>query len=153
MNCQFTQNCCLLGSDLRSLTYISSNFPPLLFCVCWANSYSIYFRAWNVSLLRQDDFTPPAGKPMETQRKTWKCHLVSRCVNCYVWMQIYWLREQPGERSRYSVWLRAGRPRGRSSSPGMSKNFHFSTSGVHQTSYPMGTGGSCPGGKAVRAWG
>jgi hypothetical protein len=31
-------------------------------------------------------------------------------------------------RSRYSSWLRAGRPRGRSSSPGRFKNFLFSTS-------------------------
>jgi hypothetical protein len=29
--------------------------------------------------------------------------------------------------SRYSDWLRAGRPRGRSSSPGKVKNFFFST--------------------------
>jgi hypothetical protein len=29
--------------------------------------------------------------------------------------------------SRYSNWLRAGRPRGRSSSPGGGKNFLFST--------------------------
>jgi hypothetical protein len=30
--------------------------------------------------------------------------------------------------SRYSDWLRAGRPRGRSSSPGRVKNFNFSIS-------------------------
>jgi hypothetical protein len=34
----------------------------------------------------------------------------------------------PGQRSRYSDWLRAGRPRGQSSSPGRVKNFLFSTS-------------------------
>jgi hypothetical protein len=33
-----------------------------------------------------------------------------------------------GERSRYSDWLGAGRPRGRSSSPGGGKNFHVSMS-------------------------
>jgi hypothetical protein len=33
---------------------------------------------------------------------------------------------EPGELSRYSDWLQAGRPRGRSSSPGGGKNFHFS---------------------------
>jgi hypothetical protein len=33
-----------------------------------------------------------------------------------------------GERNWYSDWLRAGRPRGRSSSPGRVKNFHFSIS-------------------------
>jgi hypothetical protein len=52
-----------------------------------------------------------------------------------------------GCRSRYSDWLRPGRPRGRSSSPDRVKNFLFSTSsrpgsGVHPTSYPMGTGSS-----------
>jgi hypothetical protein len=30
---------------------------------------------------------------------------------------------EPGQRSRYSDWLRAGRPRGRSSSPGSVKIF------------------------------
>jgi hypothetical protein len=35
---------------------------------------------------------------------------------------------EPGEHSWYSDWLRAGRPRGRSSSPGGGKNFHFSMS-------------------------
>jgi hypothetical protein len=33
---------------------------------------------------------------------------------------------EPGEHTRYSDWLRAGRPRGRSSSPGRVKNFLFS---------------------------
>jgi hypothetical protein len=33
-------------------------------------------------------------------------------------------------RSRYSDWLRAGRPRGRNSSPGRVKNFLFSTSSI-----------------------
>jgi hypothetical protein len=35
---------------------------------------------------------------------------------------------EPGERSRYSHWLRVGRPRGRSWNPGEGKNFHFSMS-------------------------
>jgi hypothetical protein len=57
---------------------------------------------------------------------------------------------------RYSDWLRAGRPRGRSSSPGRSKNFSFlhvvqTGSGAHPVSYPAGTGGSFPGGKAAGA--
>jgi hypothetical protein len=38
------------------------------------------------------------------------------------------LTSEPGQRSRYSDWLRTGRPRGRSSSPGRVKNFLFSTS-------------------------
>jgi hypothetical protein len=36
--------------------------------------------------------------------------------------------EEPGYRSRYSDWLRTGRPRDRSSSPDGGKNFHFSMS-------------------------
>jgi hypothetical protein len=36
--------------------------------------------------------------------------------------------EEPGSRSRYSDWLTAGRPRGRSSSTGRVKNVLFSTS-------------------------
>jgi hypothetical protein len=43
-----------------------------------------------------------------------------------------------GDRNQYSDWLRAGRPKGRSSSPGRVKN-------------SMGTGGSIPGGKAAGA--
>jgi hypothetical protein len=44
--------------------------------------------------------------------------------------------------SRYSDWLRAGRPRGRSSSPGRIKNFLQvvqTGSGDHPASYPMAT--------------
>jgi hypothetical protein len=59
---------------------------------------------------------------------------------------------EPRSRSRYSDWLRAGRPRGRSSSPGRVKDFVQSGSEVHPTSYPMGTGGSFPGGEAAGAW-
>jgi hypothetical protein len=50
--------------------------------------------------------------------------------------------------SRHSDWLRAGRPRGRSSSPGRAKNFlHVVHTGseVHPTSYPMDTGGKAAG--------
>jgi hypothetical protein len=36
--------------------------------------------------------------------------------------------EEPGWRSRYSNWLRAGRPSARSSSSGGGKNFHFLSS-------------------------
>jgi hypothetical protein len=46
--------------------------------------------------------------------------------------------------------LLAGRLRGRSSSTGMVKNFHFSVSGAH-TPYEMGIGGSFPGVKAAGA--
>jgi hypothetical protein len=59
-------------------------------------------------------------------------------------------------RSRYSDWLRAGRPRGRSSSPGRVKNFHFSMSsrpalGSTQPPIEWVPGGSFPGGKAAGA--
>jgi hypothetical protein len=64
--------------------------------------------------------------------------------------------EEMGWLSRYSDWLRAGRPRGRSSSPGGVKNFLFSTSPhrfsgpTQSSSYPVGTEGSFRGGKL--AW-
>jgi hypothetical protein len=62
----------------------------------------------------------------------------------------------PSKRSRYSDWLRVGRPRVRSSNPGSGKifsPFHVvqTGSGAHPASYPMGTGGSFTGGKAVRS--
>jgi hypothetical protein len=41
---------------------------------------------------------------------------------------LYKICLEPGWRSRYSVWLRAGRQRGRSSSPSRVKNFLISTS-------------------------
>jgi hypothetical protein len=52
----------------------------------------------------------------------------------------------PGWRSRYSDWLRAGRPRGRSSSQEFS-DLHFvqTGSGVHQISYLTSTGAPSPG--------
>jgi hypothetical protein len=43
------------------------------------------------------------------------------------WRQFHIIMEL-GQRSRYSDWLRAGRPRSRSSSPGGGKNFHLSMS-------------------------
>jgi hypothetical protein len=55
-----------------------------------------------------------------------------------------------GWRSRYSDWLRVGRPRGRSSSLGRVKNLLYVVqigSGVHTIS----TGGPFPGGKAAEA--
>jgi hypothetical protein len=56
----------------------------------------------------------------------------------------------------HSDWLRAGRQRGWSSSPGKVKIFLFSTSPrpaeVIPDSYPMGTGGSFSGAKAAGAW-
>jgi hypothetical protein len=64
--------------------------------------------------------------------------------------------KEQGWRSRYSDWLRAGRQRGRSSSPGKVKNFLS----PHRrdrfwgppASYPVGTGeGSFPLGKEAGA--
>jgi hypothetical protein len=76
--------------------------------------------------------------------------IVCTCLKLLI-SHIYW------SVSRYSDWLQAGRPRGRSSSPGSGKNFFFPTSfrpcsGAHSASYPMGIGGSFPWGKATRAW-
>jgi hypothetical protein len=60
------------------------------------------------------------------------------------------------QRSRYSDWLRAGWPRGRSSSPGRVKNFLFSKSSrlfLESTQPPNhGYRGSFPGGKEAGAW-
>jgi hypothetical protein len=56
----------------------------------------------------------------------------------------------PGWRSRYSDWLRAGRPRVRSSSSGVVMDILFSTLfrpalGVYSASYAMGAWGFSPG--------
>jgi hypothetical protein len=58
-------------------------------------------------------------------------------------------------KSRYSDWLRAGRTRGRSSSPGRVKNFHFSMSsrpalGPTQPPFPWVLGALSPGLKQPR---
>jgi hypothetical protein len=50
--------------------------------------------------------------------------------------------------NRDSDWLRAGRPTGRSSSPGRVVQ---TDSGAHPASYPIGPGGSFPGGKEAGA--
>jgi hypothetical protein len=42
-----------------------------------------------------------------------------------IYLFVYLCMEEPGWRSRYIDWLRAGRPRGQSSSPGRIKNFLF----------------------------
>jgi hypothetical protein len=59
-----------------------------------------------------------------------------------------------GKEPEYSDWLRAVRLSGRISSPGRNKNFlqmMQTGSEVHPTSYPVGTGGPFPGGKAADA--
>jgi hypothetical protein len=61
----------------------------------------------------------------------------------------------PGYCNRYSDWLRAGRPRGRSSSPGRVNNFLFSVSrpalGSTQPSIQRVTGALSPGVKRQKA--
>jgi hypothetical protein len=57
---------------------------------------------------------------------------------------------EPGQRSRYSDWLRAGRPRAGSSSPGRVKKFLFSTSsrpalGPTQPFIELASGALSPG--------
>jgi hypothetical protein len=59
------------------------------------------------------------------------------------------------QRSRYSYWLRAGRPRGRSSSS-VGQEFSLrhvvhTDSGAHPASNPMDRGASFPDGKAAGA--
>jgi hypothetical protein len=58
---------------------------------------------------------------------------------------------KPGYCSRYSNWLRVGKPRGWSSNPSRVKNFlHIIQTGseAHPASYSVGTRGSSNGGKA-----
>jgi hypothetical protein len=66
---------------------------------------------------------------------------ITRCEKKYIML----FQKYTFYRSRYSDWLRNGRLRGRSSSPGTVKNFlHVvqTSSEVHPTSYPMGTRGT-----------
>jgi hypothetical protein len=68
---------------------------------------------------------------------------------CYAFIVLYASRTPTPQSSR----LRAGRLKGRSSSPARVKNFLVQTgSGVHPIYSPMGTGGSFPGGKVAGAW-
>jgi hypothetical protein len=84
----------------------------------------------------------------------WNCFSVSEIPQLRQYLlllPLHWL-------NRDSDWLRPERLRARSSIPGRIKIFIFYTSfspalGVHSASYPMGTGGSFPGGKATKAWG
>jgi hypothetical protein len=62
------------------------------------------------------------------------------------------MKTETGWLSRYSDWLRPGRPRGQVWVPIRSKFFSLDRSGTHPTSYPMGNGGSLSGGKTARAW-
>jgi hypothetical protein len=80
---QFTQPCLLLGSDLLFKLIFPGILPHphFIFCICWANSNLIYFRARNVPLLRQKASTSQTGKPIEIRRKTWKCSFRSGWSN------------------------------------------------------------------------
>jgi hypothetical protein len=62
-----------------------------------------------------------------------------------------------GQRSRYSDWLRAGRPRGLEVEFRYGKDFSLlhsvqTGSGAHPASYPMGNEGSFPWSKAAEVW-
>jgi hypothetical protein len=77
------------------------------------------------------------------------------CDGQFLFKGLYRISEL-GWHSRYSNWLLAGRPRGRSSSPGRVNNFYFSMSsrpGLRCTQPPMQwvPGGSFPGGKEAGA--
>jgi hypothetical protein len=70
-------------------------------------------------------------------KKLVSCSFSTHKTYVTIYLQINWIwnlwwrnlkNMEPGARSRYSDWLRAGRPRGRSSSPGRVKNFLLSTS-------------------------
>jgi hypothetical protein len=87
---------------------------------------------------------------MHEERRVTRCNWDPSVIRTH-------LTEEPGWRSRYSDWLRAGRPRGRSSSPGSGKNFHFSTfskPALGSTQHPIQSerGAFFPEGKAAGAW-
>jgi hypothetical protein len=89
-----------------------------------------------------DDPTPEkftVAKPWERPRPTQDCRrrkrkrmIISFSRNSLLrgvsYLVTNFSYKGAGMRSRYSDWLRAGRPRGRRSSPGRVKNFLFSTS-------------------------
>jgi hypothetical protein len=72
-------------------------------------------------------------------------------IGCGLQVMITFLPRQKelGYRCRYRDWLRPGRPRGQEFSL-----LHFvqTGSGIHPASYPVGTGGPFPGGKAAGAF-
>jgi hypothetical protein len=76
-------------------------------------------------------------------------------MNCKLeFYNIFSFHFNDGIVSRYSDRLRAGRRRGRSSSPTRVKDFPFlhvvrTSYEAHPACYPVGTGGSFPGGKAA----
>jgi hypothetical protein len=57
----------------------------------------------------------------------WKLRIDHKALISNLWRDIA-LSEEPGQHRRCSDWLRAGRPRGQSSSPGRVNNFLFSAS-------------------------
>jgi hypothetical protein len=86
--------------------------------------------------------------------ETWACFRIIRFVTV---LKLFYFSSYIIKWSRDSDWLRAERPRGRSSSPGRVKNFsllHIFQRGseVHPTSYPMDTGGYFSGGKSAGEW-
>jgi hypothetical protein len=63
---------------------------------------------------------------MFTKGLHWTLPWASSTTSCF--LSLRFIIMEPEWRSRYSDWLRAGRRRGRSSSPGTVKNFHSSMS-------------------------
>jgi hypothetical protein len=100
---------------------------------------------WSRTLHHSDSWNPSLV-PIRSRLNPYHAFKTLYCYN-HCNKEAEWL-------SRYSEWLRAGRQRGRSSSPGRGKNFLHSFTPVvaHPVSYPIGTGGLFPGGKAIGAW-
>jgi hypothetical protein len=79
---------------------------------------------------------------------TWISKLSNR-YDFYRFLYSLVIMKKPAQLSRYSGWLRAGRPRGRSSIPVRGQEFPLlhtvhTGSGLHSTFYPMGTGALSP---------
>jgi hypothetical protein len=136
-------------SKISEDSFITYDIPRLChwFKMSWGTLDVTPTKYLTRKCLTHDTFSPSPGTT--DYLKPWQLQLS-------VFLPITHKRK-PGWRSRYSDWLRAGRPRGLSSNPGRVKNFLFSTSsrpvlGPTQASYSMGARGSFPGGKAARAW-
>jgi hypothetical protein len=111
----------MFNVHLESMRLAVLNFSMVSLTMCWKESLRCRWSC-HLPLYSSDAFVIYEFVHISSTKH------ISECWHQLNILYILWLMSDPGDRSRYSDWLWAGRPRGQSSSPGSVKNISFSTS-------------------------
>jgi hypothetical protein len=142
-NCQKQTSCATCCHEGNKCSFGGAPWNP------WVLLFSIFTAM--IGLRGREE--EPAEKIYKSKPRTDFTTLTSRLyLSCFSLLLV-----EPEELSRYSDWLRAGRLKGRSSSPSRGKNFDFSKSSrkaLKSTQPPIQwvPEAFSPGGKAAGAW-